>query len=172
MAGARSRSRAPERDDQEVLRQQLLAYLKGGHAHAEFDQAVAGLPTKLRGGKPAGQPHTPWRLVEHLRIAQHDILEFCRDPEYESPPWPQGYWPPGDGPPTERAWEQSIRAYRADRRAFEELIADPRKDLLIPIPHGQGQTLLREAILIIDHAAYHVAQLIIVRRLLGAWEGQ
>jgi hypothetical protein len=158
----------PGRD--RALRQHVLDLLRGGNAHLDFDKAVAGLPVKLRGGKPAGQPHTPWRLVEHVRIAQWDILEFCRNPKHVSPKWPDGYWPEGDAPPDGQAWNRTLRDFRADRKAMEELIADPAADLLAPIPGGQGQTLLREGLLVADHNAYHLGQLVIIRRLLGAWE--
>jgi hypothetical protein len=153
-----------------ALRQQLLAYLQGGHAHAGFDKAVADLPPTLRGGKPPGQPHTPWRLLEHMRISQWDILEFVRNPHHKSPAWPEGYWPAGDAPADARAWEDSIAAFHADRHAFEDFLADPAHPLLTLLPQGSGQTLFREALLIIDHTAYHVAQLILLRRLLGAWQ--
>jgi hypothetical protein len=158
----------PGRD--RALRQHVLDLLRGGNAHLDFDKAVAGLPVKLRGGKPAGQPHTPWRLVEHVRIAQWDILEFCRNPKHVSPKWPDGYWPEGDAPPDGQAWNRTLRDFRADRKAMEELIADPAADLLAPIPGGQGQTLLREGLLVADHNAYHLGQLVIIRRLLGAWD--
>jgi hypothetical protein len=153
-----------------VLRDQTLELLRGGSAHLDFDKAVAGLPAKLRGAKPAGQPHTPWRLVEHLRIAQGDILEFCRNPRHVSPKWPDAYWPDGDAPPDGKAWSQTLRSFRADHKAMQRLIANPAADLLAPIPGGQGQTLLREAMLVADHNAYHLGQLVILRRLLGAWE--
>jgi hypothetical protein len=152
-----------------TLRDYLLELLRGGSAHVTFDRAVAGLPAKLRGGKPVGQPHTPWRLVEHMRIAQWDILEFTRNPRHVSPEWPDGYWPKGDAPPGAKAWSDSLRSYRADLKAMQKIIADKNTDLLAPIPHGQGQTVAREAMLLADHTAYHLGQLIVVRRLLGAW---
>jgi len=152
-----------------ALREQVLELLRGGSAHLDFNKAVAGLPAKLRGAKPAGQPHTPWRLVEHMRIAQWDILEFCRDPKHVSPKWPDGYWPPDPAPPDGQAWTRTLRSFRADLKAMQKLVADPAADLLAPIPGGQGQTLLREAMLVADHNAYHLGQLVIIRRLLGAW---
>jgi len=153
-----------------AIREQVLELLRGGNAHLDFDKAVAGLPAKLRGGKPAAQPHTPWRLVEHMRIAQWDILEFCRNPKHVSPKWPDGYWPPDDAPPEGQAWNRTVKNFHADLQAMEQLIADPAADLLAPIPGGQGQTLFREALLVADHNAYHLGQLVIIRRLLGAWE--
>jgi hypothetical protein len=152
-----------------ALREHLLYLLRGGGAHLDFEKAVADLPPELRGAKPAGQPHTPWRLVEHLRIAQWDILRFCLDPHHVSPQFPEGYWPQGDAPPDAGAWERSVAGFRADLRAMQELAADPAADLFTPLPHGQGQTILREALLVADHNAYHLGQLVLVRRLLGAW---
>jgi hypothetical protein len=157
--------------EQQRLRHHALELLRGGGAHLDFDSAVRGLPKGARGKRPPGQPHTPWRLVEHMRLAQRDILEFCRDPRHQSPPWPEGYWPEGDGPPTAAAWERSVRDFRRDLERMQELVANPKTDLLAPIPHGDGEkTILREAMLLADHNAYHLGQLIIVRRLLGAWK--
>jgi len=113
-------------------------------------------------------PYSPWRLVEHIRICQWDILEFCRR-DHESPPWPEGYWPEGDAPPDDRAWNQSIDSFRRDAKAMRDLVADPRTDLLTPLPWGSGQTIAREAMLLADHNAYHLGQLVAVRRALGAW---
>jgi hypothetical protein len=151
------------------LREHLLYLLRGGGAHLNFEAAVAGLPAELRGAKPAGLPHTPWRLVEHMRIAQSDILEFCRNPRHVSPTFPEGYWPVGDAPVDERAWDCSVEAFRAELKAMQDLVADPSTDLFARIPHGEGQTVLREALLVADHNAYHLGQLVTVRRLLGAW---
>ena len=155
--------------DQAVLREHLLDLLGGGHAHLDFERAIAGLPAELRGARPPGLPHTPWRLVEHLRIAQWDILRFSVDPGHVSPEFPDGYWPEADAPPDPGAWDRTVAAFRADLRAMMDLVADPGTDLFAPIPHGQGQTILREALLVADHNAYHLGQLVLVRRLLGAW---
>jgi hypothetical protein len=157
------------RDAVSALREHLLDLLRGGGAHLDFEAAVAGLPAHLRGAKVADLPHTPWRLLEHMRIAQWDILEFCRNPRHVSPPFPEGYWPAGDAPPDEAAWDRSVEAFRADLQAMQDLVADPATDLFAVIPHGQGQTVLREALLVADHNAYHLGQLVVVRRLLGAW---
>jgi hypothetical protein len=157
-------------DQTTSLREHLLYLLKGGGAHLNFDKAIAGLPAELRGAKPPGVPHTPWRLLEHLRIAQWDILEFTRNPNHVSPLWPGGYWPAGDAPPDDGAWDRSVAAFRADLRAIQDLVADPATDLFRPLPHGAGQTPLREALLVADHNAYHLGQLVVVRRLLGAWD--
>jgi hypothetical protein len=152
-----------------ALREHLLYLLRGGGAHLDFEKAVAGLPPELRGVRPAGLPHSPWRLLEHLRLAQWDILEFCRNPRHVSPPFPEGYWREGDAPPDAGAWDRSVNAFRSDLRSVEALVADPASDLFARLPHGEGQTLLREALLVADHNAYHLGQLVVVRRLLGAW---
>jgi len=151
------------------LREHLLYLLGGGGAHLDFDQAVADLPPELRGARPPNIPHTPWRLVEHMRIAQWDILEFSRNPRHVSPDWPEGYWPQGDAPADEQAWKQSLSRFRADLDEMKRLVADPHADLMARIPHGSGQTILREALLVADHNAYHLGQLVTVRRALGAW---
>ena len=165
-AGAR-RKAAPKAEDS--LRQHVLKLLRGGNAHLNFDAAVADLAPALRGARPSGAPHSPWELLEHLRLAQWDILEFSRNPKHVSPEWPQGYWPASPEPPGPKAWEQSLAAFRADLKAMERLVANPRTDLHARIPHGDGQTILREALLVADHYAYHLGQIVLVRRLLGAW---
>lgn len=156
-------------DTDKALRQHLLYLLGGGGAHLNFDSAIADLPAELRGRKPPGVPHTPWRLLEHMRIAQWDILEFSRNPRHKSPKFPEGYWPEGDAPPDDAAWDRSVLAFRADLQAMQDLVADPATDLFARIPHGERQTVLREALLIADHNAYHLGQLVVVRRALGAW---
>jgi hypothetical protein len=153
------------------LRQHLLDLLEGGGAHAKFEDIVKGLPAKLRGVKPEKFPHTPWMLLEHLRRAQWDILEFSRNAKHVSPDWPSGYWPKTEAPPNEAAWNRSLQGFRRDRKAFQKLIANPKTDLFTRIPWGDGQTILREALLVADHNAYHLAQLVDVRRLLGTWKG-
>ena len=153
-----------------ALRDHLLYLLQGGGAHLSFEDAIADLPAKLRGATVSGVPHTPWRLLEHLRIAQWDILEFSRNPKHVSPSFPDGYWPDGDTPPDNRAWDRSVAALRADLMAMQDLVADPATDLFAPIPHGEGQTILREALLIADHNAYHLGQFVVLRRALGAWK--
>jgi hypothetical protein len=156
-------------DRDRLLRDHVLYLLRGGGAHLNFDKAVAGLQAKLRGAKPAGVPHTPWRLVEHMRLAQWDILEFSRNPRHVSPEFPEGYWPQGDAPPNSKAWDASIKAFRKDLKGMEKLVDDPKTDLFARIPHGDGQTILREAMLVADHNAYHLGQLVVIRRMLGAW---
>lgn len=155
--------------NEQALREQLLYLLGGGGAHLSFDAAVADLPPKLRGARAEGVAHTPWRLVEHMRIAQWDILEFSRNAKHVSPPFPEGYWPKGDGPPDAAAWDRSLAAFHADLQAMQDLVTNPATDLFARIPHGDGQTILREALLVADHNAYHLGQLVMLRRVLGAW---
>jgi len=140
--------------------------LKGGHAHITFDDAIKGLPATLRGKKAGNSPHTAWRLVEHLRIAQWDILEFSRNPKHESPPWPEGYWPDGDAPHKAAAWDRAVKQFKRDLREMTELVKDPKTDLLARIPWGDGQTIAREAMLLVDHNAYHIGQLVMLRKTL------
>ena len=158
----------------QALREHLDYLLDGGGAHVGFEKAVAGLPPKLRGVRAANTPHTAWRLLEHLRLAQSDILEFSRNPKHISPDWPAGYWPADDAPPDAKAWDRSIASFKEDLAAMRALVNDAKTDLFARIPHGDGQTILREALLVADHNAYHLGQFVVVRRLLGAWqeEGQ
>src|SRR5437016_4449658 len=159
------------RDPPDALRKLLLELLLDEPAHASFGRATADLPVDLRGAKPPGQPHTPWRLVEHMRIAQRDILEFSRDGRHKSPPWPEGYWPKEDAPASAKDWQRAIREHESDRQSMIDLISNADADLLAPIPHApKKQTLAREAMLLADHTGYHVGQLILLRRLLGAWK--
>jgi hypothetical protein len=151
-----------------ALRAHLLELLRGGHAHLDFRKATLGFPEPLRGVRPRGADHSAWELLEHLRIAQWDILEFSRDPKHISPAWPEGYWPQGPAPPTAAAWDHTRRRFTADLKAMEDLVADPDTDLYARIPWGDGQTILREALLVADHNAYHVGQLVMMRKLLGA----
>ena len=154
----------------QALREHLVFLLEGGGAHLHFDEAVADLSEPLRGAKVEGVPHTAWRLLEHMRINQWDILEFSRNPNHVSPNFPDGYWPEGDAPPDSESWSRSVRGCRAGLQEMVELVADPKTDLYAPIPHGSGQTILREALLFADHNAYHLGQLVFLRRCLGAWK--
>lgn len=156
-------------DPSRALREHVVDLLRVGHAHIGFKDAVADWPPELRGAKPAGQPFTPWRLLEHIRISQWDIVEFTKSARHVSPEWPAGYWPEVDAPPTEAAWDASVAQVERDRRAMERIVADPQTDLFARIPHGTGQTVLREALVLADHNAYHVGQLLLLRRLLGAY---
>ncbi len=154
-----------------ALREHVLYLLDGGGAHLDFEKAVAGLPVELRGAKAPNIPHSPWRLVEHMRICQWDILEFSTNPDHVSPDFPDGYWPDSDAPPDDVAWDQCpCPDFHDDLEAMRQLVRDDSNDLFAKIPHGDGQTLLREALLVADHNAYHVGQLVIVRRALGAWD--
>jgi hypothetical protein len=151
------------------LRAQLASMLDGHDAHVTFDKAVADLAPALRGRRPDGLPYSPWRLVEHLRISQRDILDFCRNPKYVEQHWPDDYWPKTDAPASERAWDASLADFRSDLELMKQLALDPAVDLFAKIPHGSGQTYLREIILVAEHNSYHVGQLVVVRRQLGAW---
>jgi len=155
-----------------ALRKHLVYLLGDGGAHVNFDAAISRFPAVQRGARIAGAPHTAWQLLEHLRIAQWDILEFSRNPMHVSPKFPDGYWPRTDAPPTTRAWNESVRAFRRDLRAMIRLVSNPKIDLIAPIPHGDGQAILREALLVADHNAYHIGQLVLLRRLLDAWPRQ
>jgi len=159
----------PAKDTGKSLREHLVELLRGGNAHVGFDKAIAKLPANLRGAKPPGQTFTPWRLLEHLRISQWDILEFSRNPKHVSPKWPDEYWPETDAPPDDAAWNRSVEALRADLQAMEQLVTDPATDLFTPLAHGDGQTILREALVLADHNAYHIGELVLLRRLLNAW---
>lgn len=152
-----------------ATRQQLAAALAWKEAHAGFDAAVAGIPPEARGTRPANLPYSAWQLLEHLRITQHDILDFCLNAGYEERAWPDDYWPASPEPPDSSAWDESLRLYREDRAALQRLATDADIDLTSKIPHGDGQTYLREILLVTDHAAYHVGELVVLRRLLGIW---
>lgn len=156
-------------DKDRALRDHLLELLRCGSAHLDFDKAIADLPADLRGVRPEGTPHSVWELVEHLRIAQWDILDFSRNPDYVHLDWPKDYWPPTPAPPDGAAWEESLAAFRRDLKAMQDLVADPNTDLYAKIPWGDGQTILREAMLVADHNAYHLGQIVTVRQTLGDW---
>jgi uncharacterized damage-inducible protein DinB len=153
-----------------ILRDQLLELLRGGSAHLGFDEALKGLPADLRGTKHQELPHTAWQLLEHLRIAQWDILDFSRNPDYAHIKWPDGYWPKTAAPPDDDAWDRAVEQFRRDLKAMQDLVADPQTDLYAKIPWGDGQTILREALLVADHNAYHVGQIVSLRQALGAWQ--
>jgi hypothetical protein len=151
------------------LRDHLIELLNGGHAHATFDAIIANIPSNLRGKKPANYPHSLWMLLEHLRLAQSDILEFSRNPKYRAPKWPDDYWPKTAAPPTPAAWNASIKKFRADLKATQALVKNPKTDLFAKIPWGDGHTILREVLLLADHNSHHLAQIIDLRRLLSNW---
>ena len=151
------------------LRAHLLRLLEWHDAHVDFDRAVKDVPPNLRGAKPDGVPHSLWQLLEHMRITQHDILDFCRNPAYGEMTWPNDYWPQTAVPPNAAAWDESIAAFHRDREALQQFFSDGSLDLFATIPHGTGQTYLREGLLVADHNAYHLGQLVTVRHLLGIW---
>jgi hypothetical protein len=156
---------AKTKGSDKAVREHLLHLLRGGGAHVSFEAAVARVPVKLRSRKIGGL--SLFGLLEHMRLAQWDILEFSRDPAHVSPPFPAGYWPKGKA--SEASWKKSIESFRHDMKAVEALVSDPKRDLDAPFPHGSGQTLLREALLVADHNAYHLGQFVLLRKLLGAW---
>ena len=151
------------------LRDHLLELMRGGSAHLRFDEAIEGLPADLRGKKHQELPHTAWQLLEHLRITQWDILDFSRNPDYAHIKWPDDYWPKTAAQPDD-AWDRSVEQFRQDLKAMQDLVADPKTDLYAKIPWGDGQTILREAMLVADHNAYHVGQIVSLRQALGAWQ--
>jgi len=153
-----------------ILIKTLQELLLGGQAHATFTDAVKDLAVKLQGTVPEGMPYSIWQLVEHIRITQWDILEFSYNPKHESPAWPEGYWPAETTPPDKTAWKNSIAQIDKDLKAFITLLKAPDSDLYAPFSWGTGQTLLREAMLIADHTSYHTGEIIVIRRILGAWK--
>ena len=157
-------------DIDKSVREHILSLLRGGQAHVKPEEVLRKFPEKLRGKTVKGAPHTAWELLEHMRIAQWDILEFSRDPRHVSPVYPEGYWPRTKAPPNRAAWNASVKSFMNDLNAIEQLVEDRAADLYAPIPHGQGQTILREALLVADHNAYHAGQFLLLRRLLGAWK--
>jgi hypothetical protein len=156
--------------NEKALREQLKKALGWGDAHVTWKKAVAHFPAEHRGTKPPDAPHSAWELLEHARLAQWDILEFCKNPKHVSPDFPSGYWPKSAAPPDASAWEKSVKAFEKDLHAMEKLFVDPKTDLLTPIPGGTGQTILREALLAADHNSYHLGQFVLLRKLLGTWE--
>lgn len=157
-------------DQNKLLIQHLVKQLDVSEAHASFDDAVKNMPFEQQGIRPKGAERSPWEELEHLRIAQWDIFEFAMNPKHQSPEFPAGYWPGSPNPPNEKAWEKSVKSFQSDRAKFKKYLTDESTDLFAKIPHGDGQTVLRQAIVAIDHNAYHIGQLILLRRLLGAWD--
>ncbi|HVF50024.1 MAG TPA: DinB family protein [Pyrinomonadaceae bacterium] len=155
-------------DQDGALREHLLYLLRGGGAHIDFEKAVADFPVKQMNRRVEHLPYSAWQVLEHMRIAQWDILEFSRNPAHVSPAWPDGYWRAKDVVLDANAWDKSVEAFRADLKAFTDYVADPANDLFTPFPHGEGQTLLREALLVADHNAYHLGVLVTLRRMLEA----
>ena len=159
-----------ERVKEKILREHLVNLLSGRGAHVDWKESFRGVPAKLRGVRPKGLPHSLWELLEHMRIGQWDILGFWRDAKHVSPEWPAGYWPAAPEPPNAKAWDKSLKAFARDLGAMQKLVASGKTDLFAKIPHGTGQTILREALLIADHNAYHLGQVLAVRRILGNWK--
>ncbi|HKW87169.1 MAG TPA: DinB family protein [Candidatus Acidoferrales bacterium] len=157
-----------ENSDQ-ALREHLADLLEKGNAHAHWRDVLNGIPEAVRGAKPPRAPHTAWELLEHMRIAQWDILEFSRNPKHVSPEFPKGYWPATEMPPSVTAWETSVKGFERDLIEMKELVSNSKMDLFARIPRGDGQTLLREALVLADHNAYHLGQIVQLRRMLGAW---
>ena len=156
----------------EPLKKELVKQLRGGNAHAKFEDAVAKLPKELRGKRVEGLPYSVWQLLEHIRIAQRDMLEYCRnhDGSYKEMKWPDDYWPKSAEPASDKSWDDSVSKVLSDREEFVALIEDSKADLFTPFPWGEGQTLLHEAMLIVDHNGYHLGEIVALRRLLGAWK--
>ncbi len=160
------------RVDDKLLRAQLVTLLDADNAHVNLEKAIGGWPAAHRAVKPDGTPYNAWQLLEHMRIALWDILEFCRNPKHVSPEWPRGYWPSSEVPPSAEAWDGSVKTFRADCEALQKLVANPKTNLFARIPHGSGQTILREALLMADHNAYHLGQLVLLRKQLGVWPSE
>jgi hypothetical protein len=155
---------------EKALREHVANFLSGRGAHVDWKASFSGVPPKWRGVRTNELPYSLWELLEHMRIAQWDILEFSRDPKHISPDWPAGYWPATEAPPNARAWEKSLKLFARDLAAMKKLVANSKTDLFAKIPHGTGQTILREALLVADHNAYHLGQVLTVRRILGIWK--
>jgi hypothetical protein len=153
----------------QILRQQLLALLRGGDAHMPFDEAVAAFPLMQINSYPPNVAYTPWHLLEHLRIAQWDILEFVRNPAHVSPPWPDGYWPSHEARTDTEGWARTIAAFQADLRALQDLVADGATDLTAPLAHAPEYTILREILVVADHNAYHIGEFAILRQVMQTW---
>lgn len=156
-------------DFSERIRKILLDQFEGGNAHVDFNQAIDGLRLEDTGKKMESSLHTIWELVEHIRIAQLDILDFCLNPDYEAMSWPEDYWPKLSSPENLKQWDDAVEAFRGDHESMVELIGDPENDLLEPLPHGDGQTLFREAMLVVDHNSYHIGQIVQLRKAMGCW---
>lgn len=155
---------------EKALRDQLVKLLCSTEAHADFEAAIRDIPEEVRGKRPKGADHSPWELLEHLRIAQWDILEYVTNPKHKSPDFPGGYWPKSSAPASADEWDKSIHSFRKDLKRMCDLVASESTDLYAKIPHGEGQTILRQALLTADHNAYHIGQLVLVRKLLASWD--
>ncbi|HEV2305642.1 MAG TPA: DinB family protein [Candidatus Acidoferrales bacterium] len=168
LASKNAKPAASGANDQ-ALREHLKKLLDGGGAHLSWKEALSGMPAELQGVKPQGSPHTAWQLLEHVRIALWDILEFSRNPKHVSPQFPEGYWPPAETPPSAEAWDKSVKAFGRDLDGMKKLVGNPKTNLFERLAHGEGQTILREALVAADHNAYHLGQIMLLRKMLGAW---
>ena len=153
----------------DIIREQLVQLVRGGNAHLGFSDAVKSFPAEFMNTKPPNVPYTPWHLLEHLRIAQWDILEFTRSPDHVSPKWPEGYWPPVDAVADEKDWRKTLDSFNSDMKALEGIVQDRETDLQAEIPHAPGYTYLREILLVADHNAYHIGEFSILRQIMGTW---
>ena len=165
-----AKAHAPLSVQDRSIRHELLEFLEGDHAHASFDDAVKNFPASQYAQKPESAPHNAWQMLEHIRLALHDLLEFCTNPKYQAPKWPEGYWPHDDAPKSSTEWNHSVAAVHKDLKGFAALLQDPKTDLTAKIPWGDGQTILREILLAGDHTSYHVGQLVLLRIHLGVWK--
>jgi hypothetical protein len=154
--------------EDKILRERLVYVLQGKGAHITFDKVLPDFPKPLQGKKLDGAPYSPWQLLEHIRIAQWDILEFSRNPDHVSPDWPEGYWPEEEAPPNQNAWEKSVEKINKDLKEMQQLVTNPETDLYARLPHGTGQNILREALLVADHNAYHLGQLVLLKKIYDA----
>ena len=166
-SASNKKAAVPKTSADQLLRDHVLYLLKDGGAHISFDDAMGDWPVQLAGVKVANFPHTAWMLLEHMRLGQWDILEFIRDAKHVSPKWPEGYWPASEAPINEKAWTTSIAAFKKGLQTVERLVANRKIDLYARIPWGDGQTILREALLVADHNAYHLGQLVMLRKSIG-----
>jgi hypothetical protein len=156
-------------DQEQLIRKQLVTLLNSEEAHMCFAEAVADFPAEFMNTRPPNVSYTPWHLLEHMRLAQWDILDFIRNPKYVAPEWPAGYWPPTDSEADPIAWHNTIKQFESDRRALQNLVLDLDTDLYVPIPHGQGQTIFREILVVSDHNAYHLGEFAILRQVMSTW---
>lgn len=159
-----------ERKNDRILRELLVDYLQGGHAHASLEQAIKDFPPSMYAEKPRGAPHNAWQQLEHIRITLHDLLDFCTNPDYRAAKWPEDYWPRSESPASPKEWDASVKALRHDLGEFGKLIKDRDVDMFAKISWGDGQTILREILLAIDHTGYHVGQIVMLRKQLGQWK--
>lgn len=156
-------------EENNVIRKQLIKFLRGGHAHASFEEAVASFPTNKINEQAPNSTYTPYRLLEHIRITQWDILDFIRNPNYKYMEWPKDYWPPKGKKATKAGWQKTIRDFKRDLAELIKIVQSPKTDLYRKIPHGEGQTILREALLVIDHNTYHIGEFCILREVMQTW---